>query len=460
MNAVPTSFGARYRAIAVGVIVTVALAGGIVLVGIDREVDAQMSVALANQRIHIEKVSAIRNSARSTYVLILERWLRPLPERAARELAIEGAVEAVRHSLEDFAASPALSDDEGAARNRLVTSLAMWSNRVHQAVIAADGPSATSELRALLDAIDETAAAVVDIDSHAGTWTDGRVSALHVRQAWIQTAFGGCAAGILAFAVAWWNGKARAERDFLRSEQAREELQRAEEVRTQFFANTSHELRTPLVAIRGCTALLAETSDVSDARGLAVQIDREAAELLGHIDNILDAAKLARGGVQVQLADVDVAQVVRRCVQRCAPLVASKPVEIRVDVASELPTAWSDSVKLGHVVTNLLANAIKFTDQGYVAVRARAGDPTRVVLEVQDTGVGIPTEALSRIWNPFEQADASVSRRFGGTGLGLAIVRGLLDLMGGEITVESAVGKGTMFAVSLPTAAAGGGNRV
>jgi signal transduction histidine kinase len=440
-------------------VVAILLACGVVLLGIDREVDAQMSVALANQRIHIEKVSAIRNSARSTHVLILERWLRPLPERGARERAIERAVDAVRLGLEGFAASPALSDEEGGARNQLVTAVAMWSNRVHQAVIAADGPSATGELRALLDAIDETAASVVDIDSRSGIWTDARVSALHARQAWIQTAFGGSAAGILALAFAWWNGKARAERDFQRSEHARAELERVEKIRTQFFANTSHELRTPLVAIRGCTALLAEASDVGDARDLGVRIDREAAELLGHIDNILDAAKLARGGVEVLLADVDVAQVVRRCVQRCAPLVASKPVEIRVDVAAELPPVRSDSVKLGHVITNLIANAIKFTDEGYVAVRARARDQAQIVLEVQDTGVGIPTEALSRIWNPFEQADATVSRRFGGTGLGLAIVRGLLDSMGGEVTVESTVGRGTTFSVALPTAEAGG-NRV
>jgi signal transduction histidine kinase len=456
MAATATRLGARYRTAAAGAVIALLLACGITLLVLDREVDRHMSVALATQRIHIEKVSAIRNAARSTYVLILERWLRPLPERAARERGIELAVNAVRSALDDFAGSPALNDEEGAARNHLVTAVSLWSNRVHQAVIAADGPSATSELRALLDEIDETGAKVVDIDSRAGTWTDGRVSELHTRQAWVQTVFGGGAAGLLAVALAWWNGKARAERDFRRSEEARAELERVEKMRTQFFANTSHELRTPLVAIRSCTALLADASDVKDARDLALRIDREAAELLGQIDNILDAAKLARGGIEVLLGDVDVAQVIRRCVQRCTPLVGSKPLEIRVDLAPELPAAWSDSVKLAHVITNLLANAIKFTEKGHVAVRAHARDREHIVLEVEDTGVGIPTEALSRIWNPFEQADATVSRRFGGTGLGLSIVRGLLDRIGGEVTVESAVGQGTTFLVALPTAQAGG----
>jgi signal transduction histidine kinase len=160
--------------------------------------------------------------------------------------------------------------------------------------------------------------------------------------------------------------------------------------------------------------------------------------------------------MEVLLGDVDVAQVIRRCVQRCTPLVGSKPLEIRVDLPAELPPAWSDPVKLAHVITNLLANAIKFTEKGHVAVRAHTRDREHIVLEVEDTGVGIPTEALSRIWNPFEQADATVSRRFGGTGLGLSIVRGLLDRIGGEVTVESAVGQGTTFLVALPTAEAGG----
>jgi signal transduction histidine kinase len=443
---------ARYGAAGAAVVVAALLLCGVVLLKIDREVDAQMADALANQRIHIEKVAGILKSSSRTYVLILERWLRPLPERGARELAIEQAVGTIRHATEDFASLPALSDEEAGARNRLVTAVAMWSNRVHQAIIASDGPNATGELRALLDDIDQATAAVLDIDSRAGASTDARVSALHARQGWAQIAFGAMATGILFLAVAWWYGKTKAESGFRRSEQACAELERVEKLRSQFFANTSHELRTPLVAIRGFTALLADAPDV-EARDLGLRIDREAADLLGQIDNILDAAKLARGGMEVILGDVDVGEVVRRCVQRCTPLVAAKPLELRVDLAAEMPPARSDPVKLAHVLTNLVANAIKFTSEGHVAIRASVPDGARrVVIEVEDTGVGIPEEALGRIWNPFEQADATVSRRFGGTGLGLSIVRGLLDKMGGEVSVTSTVGKGTTFAVALPVA--------
>jgi signal transduction histidine kinase len=444
---------ARYGAAGAAVVVAAMLLCGLVLIAIDREVDAQMADALANQRIHIEKSAGILKAASRTYVLILERWLRPLPERGARELAIEQAVGTIRHATEEFSTLPALNDEEATARNQLVTAVAMWSNRVHRAIIASDGPNATGELRSMLDGIDEASATVIDIDSRAGTSTDKRVSALHSRQAWAQGIFGSMATGILLLAVAWWNGKTKAERGFQRAEQARAELERVEKMRSQFFANTSHELRTPLVAIRGFTALLVDASEVTDARDLGIRIDREAADLLGQIDNILDAAKLARGGMEVILGDVDVAEVVRRCIQRCTPLVAAKPLLLSVEVASELPAARSDPVKLGHVLTNLVANAIKFTSEGHVAVRARApAGAERVVIEVEDTGVGIPEEALGRIWNPFEQADATVSRRFGGTGLGLSIVRGLLDKMGGEVTVTSTVGKGTTFAVALPVA--------
>jgi two-component system, sensor histidine kinase and response regulator len=230
-------------------------------------------------------------------------------------------------------------------------------------------------------------------------------------------------------------------------------------MRTQFFANTSHELRTPLVAIRGFAALIGDTPDLRPSiREATLRIDREATDLLGQIDNILDAAKLARGGDDVQIGDVDVGNVVRRCVQRCAPLVASKAITLEVDIASTLPLVRSDAVKLQHVLTNLLANAIKFTEQGRVSIRARAVDGTQLIFEVEDTGIGMSNDALQRIWNPFEQADPSVSRRFGGTGLGLSIVRALVDLLGGEVAVKSTMGEGTTFTVAFPAIHARGGH--
>jgi signal transduction histidine kinase len=127
-------------------------------------------------------------------------------------------------------------------------------------------------------------------------------------------------------------------------------------------------------------------------------------------------------------------------------------------VPPELPRLQSDAVKLQHVLTNLVANAIKFTESGRVSIRARSLEGSRIALEVEDTGIGIPAEAIERIWNPFEQADPGVARRFGGTGLGLSIVRGLVDRLGGKVSVESAVGRGTTFSVVFPTTFSGAQN--
>jgi signal transduction histidine kinase len=446
----------RHRPIGVSIAAAMLVVCAAGLLAVDRELDDQMAVALATQRIHIEKVTAIRRSARSAYVLILERWLRPLPERSNRERGIEQAVDAIRKGTDDFAGTAALSVSEAQARNQLITAVAMWSNRVHQAVVSADGPAATEELRTLVDDIDKASDKVLSIASSAGTSTDARVTRLHARQAATQGAFVVAAAGILGLAFVWWRGKLMAERRFRASERARAEQRQRERTRTQFFANTSHELRTPLVAIRGFAALISDTPELRPSvRDATLRIDREATDLLGQIDNILDAAKLARGEVEVQIGDVDVENVVRRCVQRCAPLVASKAIILDVDIASVLPHVRSDAVKLQHVLMNLLANAIKFTEQGRVSVRARAVDGTRILFEVEDTGIGISNDALQRIWNPFEQADSSVSRRFGGTGLGLSIVRALVDRLGGEVAVRSTLGIGTTFTVALPAIHAG-----
>ena len=173
---------------------------------------------------------------------------------------------------------------------------------------------------------------------------------------------------------------------------------------------------------------------------------------------MLHAAKIGHGPIDVEIAEVDIARVVRRCVQRCAPLTSSNAVDLSVDVPESLPRVSSDAVKLHHVFTNLLVNAIKFTPNGKVVIRARRRDAERLQVEVEDSGIGIAAVALERIWNPFEQADPSVSRRFGGTGLGLSIVRAFVDRLGGEISVESTLGKGTTFTVALPIAQGGRAN--
>jgi signal transduction histidine kinase len=232
------------------------------------------------------------------------------------------------------------------------------------------------------------------------------------------------------------------------AEAARRHEERASQMRSRFFSHMSHELRTPLVTIRGLASLMADRTNDVVVQDTALRIEREAHELIDTINNVLDAAKLEAGGLRLTLEDVDLREVLTRCVTRCEGLVGTKPVQLVTLVEPGLPRLRSDFVKLQQVFTNLLANAFKFTEAGSVRIEARAQDDG-VVVEVADTGVGIPPEALARIWSPFEQADGGIERRFGGTGLGLSIVKGIVALLQGTITVHSEPGVGTTFRVAL-----------
>ena len=259
-----------------------------------------------------------------------------------------------------------------------------------------------------------------------------------------------------------------------------EEISRHRDREARFFASISHELRTPVAAIRGLAATLV-TSDAPpvsvDPEGLSPsvvgqRIDREAADLLSIINNLLDFTKMRSGKLELLFEDVAVEQVIRRAMTRCGPLIGPKQVKLKADVPPGL-TARCDFVKTTQVLMNLVANAIKFTKEGTVTVRARdglsaslehanaalsvAGDEAAsgrfVEFQVEDTGCGISNDALGKIWEPFQQADAGVSLKYGGTGLGLSIVRGLVEQMGGSVGVRSRVGVGSVFRFTLPAGA-------
>jgi signal transduction histidine kinase len=421
------------------------LAMGLALVRVNGSLDAEMSAALGNERIHIEEMVAVRRGARSTHVALLERWLTPGYQQGRRQRAIEKGVAAVRKGMDEFAALEPVTAAEDAPRNRLAIAVAMWSNRVLRAVIAADGPASTGEVRACLDAIDKTSDAVLAIVSKAGTRSDNRVVVLLHAQARMQLAFLLVAVGILTLAIVWW-------RRFLVSERGRAENEHSAQLRALFFANMSHELRTPLIAIRGFATVVEEHERADETlRNAASHIDREAQDLLAAISNILDASKLEAGKVRLFLENVLLEPIVARCVQRCHGLIGTKPVAIEVDIAQDLPELRADVVKLQQVMTNLLANSIKYTDRGSVCIRARKADEGHVVIEIVDTGIGIHPDALDRVWKPFEQEDIGNSRR-GGTGLGLSIVRAIVELLDGEVRIESTLGEGTRVTLVLPCA--------
>jgi signal transduction histidine kinase len=294
----------------------------------------------------------------------------------------------------------------------------------------------TSDLELAMETLRTQATAMTASVSRAGSSSDRRLEELRGQQVAIEIGFVIVALTILTLAVQSLRQR------LVESEKMRLQQEQAASERAHYFATMSHELRTPLAAIRGFAGNL----DGDGAR----QIDAHAQELLGVINNILDASKLEAGAVQLHVEDVEVVDVLERCLQRCQSLLAHKSLRLTTDFERPL-RARADFVKLQQVVTNLVANAIKFTERGGIEVRARRrGD--RIEIEVEDSGIGIAGAAQALIWRPFRQAESTTDRRYGGTGLGLSIVHGLVERMGGQVAVDSELGHGSRFTVHLPVA--------
>ncbi len=230
---------------------------------------------------------------------------------------------------------------------------------------------------------------------------------------------------------------------------ARKSAIRLGQMKSEFLANVSHELRTPLNAIVGMSFLLKHDPLPPDQRERVEHIDQAGQQLLSLIEDILDFSKLESGQLELQSAALSVKEVLERVAAMIEQRASAKGLLIRID-ADSLPTRlYGDADRLSQALLNYAANAVKFTEAGSITLRARAiedGESSCLVrVEVIDTGIGIPPEAQGRIFDSFQQADGSSSRRFGGTGLGLAITRELVQLMGGEVGVSSVPGEGSTF---------------
>ena len=232
-------------------------------------------------------------------------------------------------------------------------------------------------------------------------------------------------------------------------EAAREASDAANRAKSVFLANMSHEIRTPMNAIIGLTHLLRRSVRDDEAQGRLAKVGDAAEHLLTIINDILDISKIEAGRLTLDETDFRLEDVVRKACALIADKAAQKGLEVVVDVADVPDMLRGDPTRLGQMLVNYLGNAVKFTDQGMVLLRARidAEDETTVQLrfEIVDTGIGIEPEVLARLFKPFEQADASTTRRFGGTGLGLAITSHLARLMKGEVGAESVLGEGSRF---------------
>ncbi len=252
-----------------------------------------------------------------------------------------------------------------------------------------------------------------------------------------------------------------AARDVTERKRYEESLQQANRAKSVFLANMSHELRTPLNAIMGYSEMLQEEAAERNLDGFGADLEKingAGKHLLALINDILDLSKIEAGKMELFLESFDVARMIDEVASTIRPLVKKNANTLKIECAPNLGAMHADQIKVRQGLFNLLSNAAKFTHEGNITLdagRELMNGGAWIVFRVSDTGIGLSAEQIVKLFQDFTQADASTTRKFGGTGLGLALTRRFCQIMGGDVTVHSVPGEGSIFTIKLPAVVTG-----